>query len=371
MEALILSCSTGGGHNAAAYAVKEELEHRGHHAVMLDPYSLAGHHWDDRVGRGYTRLAQKAPHLFGGVYRLGDLYRQLPVHSPVYGVNLAMCRTMQRYLDSHRFDVILMPHVYPAEILTCMKNRGYVIPKTIFIATDYVCIPFTEEVDCDYYITPGPELNADFIRRGIPEEKLVPAGIPVRREFYEDISKEEAKRRLGLEDGLHYLLLTGGSIGAGDLEKTMEILVGWLATHPNDRLIAISGSNRRLRDRLEERYGANPAVTLLTGTREMSLYMRACDAFISKPGGLSSTEAAILGTPLIHVSPIPGCEPRNLRFFDSHGMCLAVGSDLHLLPAALDLIQEPEIRNQLAANQRSFIPRSSAARICDLAEEIV
>lgn len=30
MEALILSCGTGGGHNAAGYAVKEELERRGH-----------------------------------------------------------------------------------------------------------------------------------------------------------------------------------------------------------------------------------------------------------------------------------------------------------------------------------------------------
>ena len=40
MEALILSCSTGGGHNAAARAVKEELLRRGHNAVMLDPYTL-------------------------------------------------------------------------------------------------------------------------------------------------------------------------------------------------------------------------------------------------------------------------------------------------------------------------------------------
>ena len=40
MEALILSCSTGGGHNVAAGAIREELEKRGHHAVMMDPYQL-------------------------------------------------------------------------------------------------------------------------------------------------------------------------------------------------------------------------------------------------------------------------------------------------------------------------------------------
>lgn len=42
MDALILSCSTGGGHNAAARAIKEEMTRRGHNAVMLDPYRLAG-----------------------------------------------------------------------------------------------------------------------------------------------------------------------------------------------------------------------------------------------------------------------------------------------------------------------------------------
>lgn len=46
MEALILSCGTGGGHNAAGYAVKEELERRGHNVKMLDPYTLKGNHID-------------------------------------------------------------------------------------------------------------------------------------------------------------------------------------------------------------------------------------------------------------------------------------------------------------------------------------
>lgn len=42
MEALILSCGTGGGHNAAGRAIEEELLRLGHKAVMLNPYNLAG-----------------------------------------------------------------------------------------------------------------------------------------------------------------------------------------------------------------------------------------------------------------------------------------------------------------------------------------
>ena len=40
MRVLILSCGTGGGHNAAASAMKEALESRGHSADVLNPYTL-------------------------------------------------------------------------------------------------------------------------------------------------------------------------------------------------------------------------------------------------------------------------------------------------------------------------------------------
>ena len=36
MKVLILSCNTGGGHNAAAFALKESLEFHHHEAEVLD-----------------------------------------------------------------------------------------------------------------------------------------------------------------------------------------------------------------------------------------------------------------------------------------------------------------------------------------------
>jgi processive 1,2-diacylglycerol beta-glucosyltransferase len=41
----------------------------------------------------------------------------------------------------------------------------------VFIATDYTCIPFTEETDCDYYVIPSEELTEEFVKRGIPRER--------------------------------------------------------------------------------------------------------------------------------------------------------------------------------------------------------
>ena len=200
MDALILSCGTGGGHNSAGRAIQEELCARGHRVRMLNPYTLQSDALAGRIDRLYVRTAQRAPRAFGAIYRAGELYRKLPLRSPVYYANRGMLGAMEDYLRENRFDIIIMPHLFPAEILTNMKRRGLKVPKTMFVATDYCCIPFTEETDCDAYVIPSADLRQEYAVRGIPEERLYPLGIPVGRSFEElrnIIDRVERKDRLG------------------------------------------------------------------------------------------------------------------------------------------------------------------------------
>lgn len=369
MDALILSCSTGGGHNAAGYAVKEELERRGHKVIMLDPYALARKRLDKLVGNGYIKTAQKAPRFFGFLYKLGDGYRKLPVHSPVYEANKAMFSTMRAYFQNHHFDVVIMPHLFPAQMLTHMKRKGVALPPQIFIATDYVCIPFTEETDCDYYVIPGADMAKDFIRRGIPADKLVPAGIPVRWAFREPLSREEAKGRLGLEAEKHYILLSGGSIGCGQIEKAVGNLSRYLKKHPKHHLIVICGNNQGLLTRLEKKFGKQGQITLLASTNQMAAYLRACEVYLSKPGGLSSTEAAVMGVPLIHIAPIPGCEIHNMAYFSQRGMSLGVDTRWSQLEDALVQLSQPISAKTMQVCQRRYVNPRATEEICDLAEK--
>ena len=101
MDALILSCGTGGGHNSAGKAVLEELERRGHHVTMLNPYTLKSTKLSGNIDRTYISTVKRAPHIFGAVYKIGDLYRRLPFRSPVYFVNHAMNSILQEYLNNH------------------------------------------------------------------------------------------------------------------------------------------------------------------------------------------------------------------------------------------------------------------------------
>lgn len=368
MEALILSCGTGGGHDSAGKAVLEELTRRGHHAVMLNPYTLQSGRLAGRIDRIYISTVKKAPRVFGAVYQIGEAYRRLPGRSPVYFVNRGMVPIMQEYLKKHPVDVVVMPHLFPAEVLTNMKRRGMKLPRTVFVATDYCCIPFTEETDCDAYVIPAEGLLRDFSGRGIPPERLYPLGIPVLRGFFGSLEGEEAKRRLGLAPGRKYILISGGSMGAGRIGKMLHLLLTYTDKNANVHPVVICGNNKKLCAKLKRRYGER--VTVVGHTERIVEYMRASCLYITKPGGLSSTEAAVCGIPLVHMPPIPGCETKNVRYFTEHGMSLSCEVTKSGMRKIIGLLNDARAREEMLACQEKWIAKDAAARIAELVERM-
>ena len=368
MEALILSCGTGGGHNAAAEAIVQELTRRGHSARMLDPYSLLDDRTAARVGNAYIRLVQWSPRMFGVAYQLGMAVRRIPGQSPVYWFQRRLARGMERYLREHPVDVIVMPHLFPAEAVTWLRRHGAACPPSVFVATDYTCIPFTEETDCDAYVIPAAELAGEFRGWGIPAEKLHPLGIPVRQQFRDAADRDAERRKLGLDPARQYLLLSGGSIGCGSLAQVVAQLRRELK--PEQTMIVICGNHQRLFQRLSRLYSGDAQVQLLQSTPHMASYMRACDVFFTKPGGLSSTEAAVMEVPLVHLAPIPGCETHNEKVFASHGMSLSAGTHPRRLRAGVRLISDSAAVSAMRQSQHRVIPHHAAEEICSLLERM-
>lgn len=370
MEALILSCGTGGGHDSAAKAVAEELTRRGSSATVLNLFTLENERTAELVNELYIQVVQAAPKLFGAAYKAGEAYRNLQVHSPVYWANGKFADALRGYLDEHHFDVIIATHMYPAQTLTNLKRQGVSIPPTVLVATDYTCIPFMEETDCDYCVIPSPELTGEFCSRGFPVERLLPYGIPVREAFSVNGTKSEARRRLGLEQDSQYILLAGGSMGAGSIVDAVKAVEGIIQMRPDCRLLVLCGTNRRLFSTLERQCAGREQIELIGFTDKMPDYMRACDLFITKPGGLSSTEAAVCGVPLIHISPIPGCETRNAQFFSSRGMSILATEPKRDLGSALEKMSASCLPEQMVMAQKCFVSDNAAAKLCDCLEQI-
>lgn len=334
MRVLVLSCNTGEGHNTAGKAVVEAVQAAGHEAVMLDIMLLAGKRTSRTVGGLYVGIVKHIPGFFKFLYKIGGKISSSKRKSPVYYANALMARRLEKFLKSHAFDVIVTPHLFPAETLTYMKKKGMLAQKTVAVATDYTCIPFWEETECDYYILPHRDLIEEDVERGMDRKKLLPYGIPVKRAFLRKEDKLTARKKCRLpEEGIIYLVMSG-SMGFGKIHLFVARLA--LRCRKGEQIVIICGNNRKLQSVLKTEFRWNDNIHVLGYTDRISEYMDACDVLFTKPGGLTSTEAAVKNIGIVHTAPIPGCETKNRDFFVEKKMSMA--SDT--------------IRGQIAAGQK-------------------
>ena len=368
MKILVLSCNTGEGHNAAGRAIVEWAEKMGHEAVMEDMMLLAGKRASKMVGGTYVGIVRHVPRFFHLLYRIGGKLSSAHRRSPVYYANSLLAKPVLRYLQEHSVDIVITPHLFPAETLTYMKRKGMCRIPVLAVATDYTCIPFWEETRCDGYIIPHEDLVGEFMGRGIPKEKLFPLGIPVAPRFSQKEEMKRSRTLCGLPlDGRAFLIM-GGSMGFGKIHLFVAELLR--RRHDGDSVVIICGNNQKLQKTLNRLFGGMERVFILGFTREVSRYMDACDVIFTKPGGLTSTEAAAKGIPIVHTNPIPGCETANVQFFTKKGMSLSARKIQEQLQAGEKLLHEKDRENMLFA-QRESIHEESAKVLIKLAEKMV
>lgn len=369
MKALILSCNTGGGHNSAARAIAEEMQERGDEAYVLDYLCLAGEGVSRLVGDGYVQIVKKTPRLFGLFYKLGMVASRLLKKSPVYYINGRMAKYLDGYLREHPVDVLIMPHLYPAETITYMKRKGMKLPLTVAVMTDYTCIPFWEETDLDYYVIPHEDLIPEYVKRGVPEEKLLPYGIPVRQDFCRNLSKEAARKKLHLPMDVPMFLVMSGSMGFGKLAVFAAELA--LRCRNGEHIVIICGNNAKIERILRKEFHFNKRVHIIGYTNHVSLFMDACDVIYTKPGGLTSTESLVKNIPIVHTAPIPGCETSNLHFFGARHLSVSSKHLAKQVQLGKALIENDSLREQMSEAQRRERKPEAAMQIVSLLEQLV
>ena len=360
MKVLILSTGTGEGHNSAGKAVLEQFRKRGIPCEMADVLGFASERAASYGKRIYVWSTVKATKVFKGAYKAGRAITSSRRKSPVYYANALYAEKLYHYIVDNGYDTIVMPHLFPAEALTYMLRKHGCRPdiRTYFVGTDYTCIPFTEETEADYYFIAHEELTEEYAKKGIAPEKLVPTGIPVSDRFRSLPSREEARESLGMNPEGHCILVMTGSMGYGKIENLVRALVSGM--DGGDNVYILGGSNEKLKARLREAYREDPRVRVLDYTDRTAEYLAAADLLFTKPGGLTSTEAAVAGIPLAHTRPIPGCEDCNQAFYNAHGMSLSADSEEKLVEAAMELLSQPKACRQMIERQHQVINGNAA-----------
>jgi processive 1,2-diacylglycerol beta-glucosyltransferase len=361
MKAVLLTCSTGQGHNSAALAVRQALEARGATCETRDALAFLGNNVSEAITSAFVNIAIKTPRAFGFLYAAGEFVSSDKRRSPVYFANALYAENLRRYLEEEEFDAAICPHLFPAEALTYLKRKHALSTRCYYVSTDYTCIPFLEETDMDVVFTPHADLSAQFVRRGVRAEKLVPVGIPVRDEYLERQDPADARALLHLPATPPcYLLMTGGE-GGGDAVSLTRKLLERLKNR-DARIVILTGHNAALQSALESRFGGDLRVLAVPFTEHVALYMDACDVLLTKPGGLSSTEAAVKGVPLVHVAN-PGVEALNAQFFAERGMSIFATGEDSAADNAIRLAADAPQRARMLEAQRQYLVRNAAERI--------
>ena len=356
-KVLILSCGTGGGHNSAAIAVQEALSNQGMIADFIEYLDIINSNIKDTVNNLYLKSTHKQGSTFKVVYKLGELYQKTNLKSPVYGLNSLNKDKLYKYIKENEYEYIVTTHLFAAQVLTSIKKENHI--NFMAIATDYVCIPFWKETNPDYFIIPNEILREDFVKKGVKNSKILPLGIPTRKTFSEKYDQNDCRKLLNLDLNKKYILILTGSMGFGNVKEMLNKLLDEIR---DANFIVACGTNESLKEALigKER------VIALSYTNDIDLYMKSSDIILSKPGGLTSTEIAVLEKPFIHTMPIPGCETYNANFFASNNMSLKSETLEEIVENTKKLLKNFEIQKKLIKKQKKYVNKFSATQIAEI-----
>ena len=171
-------------------------------------------------------------------------------------------------------------------------------------------------------------------------------GIPVHPKFNESLSKEEARKKLGLLPEGDVVLMMGGGLGYGLAASKVERL---LYLRHSFQLLIVCGKNKKQRKQFEkyrQEHGFEHlhVYGFVDNVQEM---MDAADILVSKPGGLTVSEALAKKLPMVVVNPIAGHEERNLEFLLNCGLAVSATKTFPLDEAVNLLLSIPRRREEM------------------------
>jgi processive 1,2-diacylglycerol beta-glucosyltransferase len=250
-------------------------------------------------------------------------------------------------------------------------------PPVVGIVTDFAVHAFWIHRNVDGYVVANDAIGEQMTARGVAPERILAAGIPVRPEFVPTAeSRERLRERLGLPLDRHVVLLMGGGLGIGPLERMMRALEDVGAPIA---AVVIAGRNKRMERRvLAAAEAVRYPVRALRFVDNVYDYMHAADALVTKPGGLTAAEALVAQLPMVLCKPLPGQEERNARILCEAGAAVRSRTVGDLADTVAGILSAGDRRERmLAAAQRLSRPGAAGeaaaliARLIQLQKEVV
>jgi processive 1,2-diacylglycerol beta-glucosyltransferase len=263
-------------------------------------------------------------------------------------------------IERERPDVVVCTHAFPSGAMSEYKRMFDDAPPVLGIVTDFAVHAFWMHDNIEGYCVATDAMRDAMVARGISSQRVHVSGIPVDPRFARtDEPVAAIRERLGLPRDRQVALMMGGGLGIGPLERMLRTLEG-VATPIST--VVVAGRNSRVERRvLAAAESIAYPVRVLRFVDNVYDYMHAADAFITKPGGLSTAEALAAEVPMVLCKPLPGQEERNVRILAEWGAGVRVRSLDELPSILMSVLTDSSRRKRMIAAARRF-GRPNAAR---------
>jgi processive 1,2-diacylglycerol beta-glucosyltransferase len=361
-KVLIVSVTAGHGHHATASAMAKALRARGASVSVVDVVRYASETLYKTVDKGYSTTTMLTPKQYGTLYR--SSYRDNSLRK---AVNMVMksgiiSDKLIPLLRDEKPDTVLSTHVFASVLVGKLLQKHEKPPRHIGIITDYTVHPYWEDVPyIDNIVVCGGAIIPRALRRGIPEEKLLPFGIPVEERFLIQGDKAAARISLGLEPDRPVVLIMSGSMGFGNMGATVSRIS---SIKPAPQIICVCGRNKRLKFALETMRHSAP-VKVFGFVSNICTMIDAADVVVTKPGGLSTTETLVKKKPLILTAPIPGQEEENADYLQNLGLAMRSTRYTPVHELVSLLLSNSVLADQMRDAVSRHISFDSTPRLCD------
>ncbi|GHO44825.1 MGDG synthase family glycosyltransferase [Ktedonospora formicarum] len=345
---LFLIADTGAGHRSAANAItgaiklisqREQEAWQAQHAEQLVPSTVAGSASETGVPalepptyrieivdvfEEYSRFPLREavklygptirynPKLFGDVFHLSN--QEGPVKAYQTIATPLILNGLMRLITSVQPDIIVSIHPLLNHVtIHALQELGLKIPF-LTVVTDLITVHFTWFAPgANGYIVPTEQAKQLYMERGLDPKRLHMLGMPIDPKFtLPTDSKEELRKRFGLQEGLPTVLLVGGGDGAGGLQAAVKAISQ--ARLPV-QLMVVTGRNRRLYAQLlRTRSKFHVPAKIFGFVHNMPELMRASDIIVTKAGPGTICEALSCDLPIILSGYVPGQEEGNVKF---------------------------------------------------------
>ncbi len=366
-KVLILSFTAGGGHNATAKAMRAYFWAHDAECDILDTIGSASPTFAKSLDRNYLWISSKAKNVWRVGYRLAEKRKNTAFDETIEQiVSSPFKREIATYIQESEPDVILFTHPFGGVILDDLKRSGKLSAPTVGILTDFVFHPFWE--DCtgnDYVVIPAAPLRYQARRKGFADSQVLPLGIPILPKFAGSVPQKEAREALGLDPECATVLLMSGSVGYVSMEQTVRDMDS-LDLAEDFQILAVCGNNKKvLKDlqALETRHRMLP----FGFVDNVDVMMDASDCIITKPGGMTISEALAKRLPIVIVNPIPGQETRNTEFLLNSGAAVAANKICGVDELVAGLLEDRKRLDAMRASIELLRHPDSTRDVCEFA----